>query len=139
MEFYFLAAGQPQHMALFENRLNTIPVFWPIERDGVKYQQPSYSMLQEMKLFRLIFPKEYKDNFLKTLDFDKSSQNYAGFNKKAVALRLMLNAKKFEKADDKATPFLLYKDKIAMIPIGYKEDVISTLEGDFNGNIQEAL
>lgn len=142
MELYFAATGAIHNLDLFEKRLSTIPVLIPYEKGGKVYNDAIFAMLEPIKLYRLVFPKEYLDSFLKTLEIpvEKSKDNYHLFDKQAFVLRKALNAKPIPFPKPDAQPFFIYKDGIAIKGIGIKEDgVISYPDGDGVNKTHEAI
>ena len=139
MELYFLATGAAHKMLLFEQRLNTIPMLLPFTtKEGKQMAQPIFPMLEEIKLFRYVFPKEHLDEVLNTLEFpvEKQKDNYTAFNLQVWSLKKILNAKTIPQPNPKAKPYLINKENIALKPIGIKEDVTATFP---DGNTHEAI
>lgn len=134
-----MGTGQKQWVELFENRLNTVPMMLPFTKDGKHYKQPLYPMLEEIKLYRYVFPKEELDAVIKTLGFDKGSKftGYPQFANRSSVLRKILKAKPIPKLNNEnETGFMLHKEHVGLLPIGIKEDK----EMDFpDGSRHEAI
>ena len=125
MELFFIGTGEQRHLRLFEERLNTIPMMLPFTtKEGVKMEQPIYGMLQEIKTYRYVFPKGYKDEILKTLGFPKpnESDHYKRFNPQAAVMRKLLKLKKIPQPCDRAQPFFINSECVGLKAIGIKED-----------------
>ena len=138
MEIYFSATGEQRALRLFEERLNTIPVILPgTLKNGAKVEQPIYSMLQEIKIYRLVFPRAYKDDMLKTLGLPhkKEIDHYKKFNTQAYIMRKALNADKIpEPVGGEA--FFINTHNVGIKGIGIKEDVDVTFP---NGCTNEGI
>lgn len=138
MELYFLACGAMHRRMIFEQRLNTIPMVLPFkDKDGTEKIQPIYPMLQEIKLYRYVFPKDHLDTVVKTLEFQPGLiKNYNEFNLRATALRKIMKAKKIPEPKADVEPYMIDKENIALIPIGIKEDPVREFP---DGRTHEAI
>ncbi|KKL81595.1 hypothetical protein LCGC14_1993170 [marine sediment metagenome] len=137
MELFFIGTGEQRHLRLFEERLNTIPMMLPFTtKEGKKMEQPLYGMLQEIKLYRYIFPRAYKNDILKTLNFPNTlNSHYDRFNPQTLAMRKILGLKKITKPKG-GEAFFINADCVGMKAIGIKEDKDVTFP---NGNTNEGI
>lgn len=131
-----MATGAIHNIDVFEARMSTLPLMLPFEKDGKKYKQPMFGMLEPVKLYRYVFPKEHLDEILKTLDFPENV-NYKRFDKQKLFLRKALGLKKTPIPKEDAQPFLIHKMGVALKDIGIKEDVDNMTFPD--GTIHEAI
>lgn len=135
MELYFLASAVKHKLDFFETQMQTLrfPLKFKDEK-GKEKIQILYGMLQPMKLYRYIFPKESLNCVLNTLNLGEN--RYPMFDKQGFVLRKALNAKKIPKPDLKVPPILINTENVAIKGIGIKEDVEMTFP---NGLTHEAI
>lgn len=87
-----------------------------------------------------VFPREYLDVVLNTLDFDKKDARYDIGSFKMGMLRRMLKCKPIPKEFDKSKIYIWIKDNVAIIPIGIREDAdVAEPDGELKGWTHEAL
>ena len=135
MELYFLATGVKHHLDNWETYMQSMMFNQPYkDKNGNPQIQATYGMLEPIKLYRFIFPKEYRDRVLKT--FNLPNGKYPGFNGRAEVLRRIMKAQKIPTPDEKALPMPFCKLPIAIQGIGIKED--KEFVNQF-GNTQEGL
>jgi len=91
------------------------------DADGNKGNQIIYGMLEEIKLFRYVFPKEHLSAITKSLGLPSS--RYSKFNAQAILMRKAMNAKKIPTPPKDTKTFPIFKDDVAIKEIGIKEDV----------------
>lgn len=120
MEAYFLASGVKHELDLFESIMQSQPFDLPFKKDGKEMKQPYYGILAPIKLYKFVFPKEYRDQVVKMLKLN--GKQYSQFDKQAFALRKIMKAKKFPKIAPKTPTRYFPKMNLAIKGIGYKED-----------------
>ena len=135
MELYFLATGVYDKLALWETTMQGKKFNLPYkDKKGNKKIQEFYGMLEPIRLYRYIFPKEYRDSVLNMLSLP-SAKVYPGFNSRAEVLRRIMKAKKIPTPDINAKRIPHIQLPIAIQGIGIKEDRTAIV----NGNTHEAL
>lgn len=96
--------------------------------NGQKFQQPVMGMLEPIKLFRYVFPKECLNIVLNTLNRGGAALPN-GLNLQAFALRKALGLKPIPEYTKTDAKMPVSMEHIQIVPIGIKEDaegIIST-------------
>lgn len=137
MEVFFLATGVYHELDFFEQQLRfekfLMPYYDP--RDKKNKKDIVHGMLSPIKLYRYVFPKEYKDEVIAMLGLDDT--HYQKQKKQAFVLRKALGLKKIPKAKEGTRKRALKNCHVNLLPIGFKEDVDNIT--DLDGTIHEAL
>ena len=91
--------------------------YFPYGKTGIWAQLS----MRPIQLWEIVFPEEQLPVLVKTIGCD--AEVTPGMSKYLALLRKPLKAKKLPKMDLKDTPWRpLYKENVAMYPIGIKED-----------------
>ena len=143
MHFFFLTRGSKTHVDEVVKFLETRTVGLPfIDKDGKKGVQPLAGMLQPIQLWSYVFPEEYLDTVLNSLNCDNEKRKRWVNNKKMKALtaglRLMMGAEPLPKVKGNKK-FLMPENAlqfVSVIPIGIKKDGYGTFE---NGSTHELI
>ena len=121
---YFLASGVKHELDFFESYMQTHPFKMPYydkktgKKKGDKWV---FGILAPIKLYKFVFPKEYLNEMVKTMGFDKEA--YPMFDVQRDFLRKIMKAKKLPKIPKDTKPRLFPSLNLALKPIGYKEDL----------------
>jgi hypothetical protein len=130
MELYFLASGVKHELDYFENQMQFMHFNLPFKTaDGKEMIQPLYGLLAPIQLYKFVFPKEYLDEVLKTLDLPNEGNYLSQFDAQAFALRKILRADKIPKPKADVQPRRFHRGNIAIKGIGIKPDEEVTMNG----------
>ena len=135
MHFTGIIRGEKHNVERVMERLNSIKMVMPVKlQSGKTVYQPVFMRCEEIKLFSVIFPDEYRDNVLSSLGGTEENMArwYAKGLKNQTALAILRKALHHEPIP-KITPItdqnkllaLPVEDMqhIAITPIGIKKDV----------------
>lgn len=132
-----MATGDPVWMNRHKANMMSQPFYITgTGPNGQVFQQPMIGMLQEIKLFRYVFPKEGLNLVLNTLNRDGAPLPN-GLNTQAWAMRKALGLKPIPEYVKGPAKMPVSMENIQVVPIGIKEDVDRIIAT--TGTKQEAL
>jgi len=147
MHAAFVARGNQKDLDLMEEFLRTRMLPWAFTtKEGKKMSAAYTGLLQPIRFYSYVFPKEYKNEVLTALKFDAENtdryvQNSFKTKMAIAAVRKAMRMKPVPKFDLIPVGNGIYMPldamkNIAITPIGVKDDVMLT---DEQGKTYEAL
>lgn len=132
---YFIASGAKHHMDLFETHMQSqVVTVNGIAADGTNIHQKIFGMLQPVKLYRYVIPKEVVPAALKTLRADQKNPNIPSLAKFGLKKALGLNdVSKYEISD---VTMNVNTDFVNLEVLGVRDDPTRIV---LNGVKQEAI